>query len=93
MSSKIIGCGANHTLDTPKVFIIIEYKVNKNHVRGLVGGTTVNENLWEGLNLNVKEEIGDVDIKKKIIMETSATTKTFYNAISPCVQKKNLFQN
>ena len=37
---------------------------------GLVGGTTVNENLWEGLNREIKEEIGEVDIKKKIPMET-----------------------
>ena len=71
MSSKIIGCGALfYTLDTQRFLLLHRVQSKQNHVWGLVGGTTVNENLWEGLNREIKEEIGDVDIKKKIPMET-----------------------
>ena len=38
---------------------------------GLVGGTTTSdENLWEGLQREIKEEIGEQKIKKTIPMET-----------------------
>ncbi len=71
MSSKIIGCGALfYTLDTQRFLVLHRVQSKQNHVWGLVGGTTVNENLWEGLNREIKEEIGEVDIKKKIPMET-----------------------
>ena len=67
----MIGCGALfYTLDTQRFLLLHRVQSKQNHVRGLVGGTTVNENLWEGLNREIKEEIGDVDIKKKIPMET-----------------------
>ena len=66
MSSKIIGCGALfYTLDTQRFLLLHRVQSKQNHVWGLVGGTTVNENLWEGLNREIKEEIGEVDIKKK----------------------------
>ena len=71
MSSKIIGCGALfYTLDTQRFLLLHRVQSKQNHDWGLVGGTTVNENLWEGLNREIKEEIGEVDIKKKIPMET-----------------------
>ena len=71
MSSKIIGCGALfYTLDTQRFLLLHRVQSKQNHVWGLVGGTTVNENLWECLNREIKEEICEVDIKKKIPMET-----------------------
>lgn len=71
MSSKIIGCGALfYTLDTQRFLVLHRVQSKQNHVWGLVGGTTVNENLWEGLHREIKEEVGDVEIKKKIPMET-----------------------
>ena len=71
MSSKIIGCGALfYTLDTQRFLVLHRVQSKQNHVWGLVGGTTVNENLWEGLHREIKEEVGEVEIKKKIPMET-----------------------
>ena len=71
MSSKIIGCGALfYTLDTQRFLVLHRVQSKQNHVWGLVGGTTVDENLWEGLHREIKEEVGEVEIKKKIPMET-----------------------
>ena len=59
MSSKIIGCGALfYTLDTQRFLVLHRVQSKQNHVWGLVGGTTVNENLWEGLHREIKEEVG-----------------------------------
>ena len=71
MSSKIIGCGALfYTLDTQRFLVLHRVQSKQNHVLGLVGCTTVNEYLWEGLHIEIKEEVGEVEIKKKIPMET-----------------------
>ena len=45
MSSKIIGCGALfYTLDTQRFLVLHRVQSKQNHVWGLVGGTTVDEN-------------------------------------------------
>jgi ADP-ribose pyrophosphatase YjhB (NUDIX family) len=71
MSSKITGCGALfYTLDTQRFLLLHRTQSKQNQVWGLVGGTTTNENLWEGLQREIKEEIGDQNIIKRIPMET-----------------------
>ena len=71
MKENIVCSGALFYATSTKRFLFLQRTDKKTQgMWGLVGGTTVNENLWEGLNREIKEEIGDVDIKKKIPMET-----------------------
>ena len=66
MSSKITGCGALfYTLDTQRFLLLHRTQSKQNQVWGLVGGTTTNENLWEGLQREIKEEIGEQKIIKR----------------------------
>lgn len=72
MNSKIVGCGALfYTLDTKRFLLLHRTQSKQNNVWGLVGGTTTTDkNLWEGLQREIKEEIGEQKIKKTIPMET-----------------------
>ena len=72
MNSKIVGCGALfYTLDTKRFLLLHRTQSKQNNVWGLVGGTTTSDkNLWDGLQREIKEEIGEQQIKKTIPMET-----------------------
>ena len=55
-----------------KMFLFLHRANGKrNNVWGLVGGTTEGtETPWEGLRREISEEVGDIDIKKTIPLET-----------------------
>lgn len=71
MTKKIIGCGALfYSKETNRFLLLHRTQSKQNRVWGLVGGTTTNERPWEGLQREIKEEVGDVKILKTIPMET-----------------------
>lgn len=71
MTKKIIGCGALfYSKDTNRFLLLHRTQSKQNRVWGLVGGTTTDERAWEGLQREIKEEIGEVKILKTIPMET-----------------------
>lgn len=73
MSKKIICSGAIfYTLETKRFLFVRRSNTKRDNVWGLVGGTTEDkETPWEGLQREIKEEIGNVpNIKKTIPLET-----------------------
>ena len=73
MNSKIIICsGALVYARSTKRFLLLHRTQGRaKDVWGLVGGTTEEkETPWEGLRREIVEEIGEVEIKKTIPLET-----------------------
>ena len=69
---QIICSGALfYTLDTKRFLFLHRTKGKQSNLFGLVGGTTEGtESAWQGLKHEIKEEIGEVTIKKTIPLET-----------------------
>lgn len=69
---KITCSGALfYTLDTKRFLFLLRAKGKTAGLWGLVGGTNEGcETPWEGLKREIQEEIGPVDIKKTIPLET-----------------------
>lgn len=60
-----------YSLDTKRFLFLHRANGKRNNVWGLVGGTNETcETPWEGLKREIFEEIGKVDIKKTIPLET-----------------------
>lgn len=69
---KIVCSGALfYTLDTNHFLFLHRTKGKQNNLWGLVGGTNEGaETPWESLQREITEEIGPVEIKKTIPLET-----------------------
>lgn len=69
---QIVCSGALfYSLDSKRFLFVHRTQSKKNNLWGLVGGTNENkETPWEGLQREIKEEIGEVNIKKTIPLET-----------------------
>ena len=69
---KIVCSGALLDARTTKKFLFLHRTQGKqNRLWGLVGGTNEDkETPWNALKREISEEIGDVDIKKSIPLET-----------------------
>lgn len=69
---KIICSGALlYSLKTKRFLFLHRQNGSKNNLWGLVGGTNEGkETPWEGLKREIKEEIGNIEIKKTIPLET-----------------------
>ena len=79
MSKKIICSGAIfYTLETKRFLFVRRANTKRDNVWGLVGCTTEDkETPWEGLQREIKEEIGNVpNIKKTIPLETFVSNDT-----------------
>ena len=65
MSKKIICSGAIfYTLETKRFLFVRRANTKRDNVWGLVGGTTEDkETPWEGLQREIKEEIGNIPEK------------------------------
>ena len=60
-----------YTLDTHRFLFLHRTNGKTSKTWGLVGGTNEGtETPWEGLNREIKEEIGEIEIKKTIPLET-----------------------
>ena len=73
ISMKEIVCSGAlvYSLKTKMFLFLHRANGNRNNVWGLVGGTNEGkETPWEGLRREISEEIGEIDIKKTIPLET-----------------------
>jgi len=79
--NKIVCSGALFYALDKKRFLFLHRANNKrNNVWGLVGGTNEGaETPWEGLKREIEEEIGSVDIKKTIPLETFISNDTQFH--------------
>lgn len=86
--SEIVCSGALfYSLDTRRFLFLHRASSKKNNVWGLVGGTNEGcETPWEGLRREITEEIGKVEIKKTIPLETFVSNDTkFYFHTYLCI--------
>jgi len=76
--SNIICSGALiYNLDTNRFLFLHRANSKNKQVWGLVGGTNEGEETpWEGLKREIFEEIGEIDIKKTIPLETFVSNDT-----------------
>lgn len=66
-----------YTLDTNRFLFLHRANGKRSNVWGLVGGTNEGcETPWEGLSREIVEEIGTIDIKKTIPLETFISNDT-----------------
>lgn len=89
--SNIKCSGAFIYCYTTERFLFLYRKQSKNnHVWGLVGGTSeYNETLGSSLSREIKEEIGNIDIKKIIPLETySSKDNRFFYYTYMCIVEK-----
>ena len=79
--SKIVCSGALfYALDTKRFLFLHRSNNKRNNVWGLVGGTNEGaETPWEGLRREIDEEIGSVEIKKTIPLETFVSNDTHFH--------------
>lgn len=72
MNEKIVCSGALfYAQSTKRILLLYRAHGRSKDVWGLVGGTNEkSETPWEGLRREIIEEIGDVEIKKTIPLET-----------------------
>jgi len=70
--NEIVCSGALfYSLDTKRFLFLHRTQGKQSKLWGLVGGTTEDsESPWTGLCREIKEEIGDIEIKKTIPLET-----------------------
>src|SRR5210317_128962 len=78
MKEKIICSGALvYALDTKRFLFLHRANGKHNNLWGLVGGTNEGaETPWEGLQREIFEEIGTVEIKKTMPLETFVSNDT-----------------
>jgi len=92
--NKIICSGALfYTLDTNRFLFLHRANGSKNDLWGLVGGTNEGkETPWESLKREIVEEIGEVNIKKTIPLETfiSNDSKFHFHTYLCVVEKEFL---
>ena len=66
-----------YTLDTNRFLFLHRTKGKQNNLWGLVGGTNEGtETPWESLKREITEEIGNIEIKKTIPLETFVSNDT-----------------
>lgn len=66
-----------YSLDTRRFLFLHRANGKRSNVWGLVGGTNEgNETPWEGLRREIVEEVGSIDIKKTIPLETFISRDT-----------------
>jgi 8-oxo-dGTP pyrophosphatase MutT (NUDIX family) len=73
MNSNIIVCSGAlvYALNTKRFLFLHRANGRHGNTWGLVGGTNEGrETPWEGLNREIEEEIGSIEIKKTIPLET-----------------------
>jgi len=71
MNNIVCSGSLFYSLDTKRFLFLHRTQGRQNNLWGLVGGTNDStETPWEGLQREIKEEIGDTDIKKVIPLET-----------------------
>lgn len=73
ISMKDIVCSGAllYTLDTNRFLFLHRANGKRNNVWGLVGGTNEGkETPWEGLQREIVEEVGSIEIKKTVPLET-----------------------
>lgn len=73
ISMKDIVCSGAllYTLDTNRFLFLHRASGKRNNVWGLVGGTNEGkETPWEGLQREIFEEVGSIEIKKTVPLET-----------------------
>lgn len=73
ISMKEIVCSGAlvYALDTKRFLFLHRANGKRANVWGLVGGTNEDqETPWEGLRREITEEVGDIDIRKTIPLET-----------------------
>jgi len=69
-----------YSLDTKRFLFLHRANGKRNNVWGLVGGTNEGcETPWEGLRREIEEEIGSVNIKKTIPLETFVSNDTKFH--------------
>ena len=81
-SMKEIVCSGAlfYALNTKRFLFLHRANNKRNNVWGLVGGTNEGiETPWEGLRREISEEIGDVDIKKTIPLETFVSNDEYFH--------------
>ena len=94
--NQIICSGALiYSLNTNRFLFVHRSTGKRNNVWGLVGGTTTtDQNLWEGLQREIKEEIGEQPIRKTIPMETFISNdENFLYHTYLCVVEKEFIPN
>ena len=93
---QIVCSGALfYSLDSKRFLFVHRTQSRKNNLWGLVGGTNEDrETPWEGLKREIKEEIGEVTIKKTIPLETfiSNDSKFLFHTYLCLVDKEFLPQ-
>lgn len=93
---QIVCSGALfYSLDSKRFLFVHRTQSRKNNLWGLVGGTNEDkETPWEGLKREIKEEIGEVVIKKTIPLETfiSNDSKFLFHTYLCLVDKEFLPQ-
>lgn len=84
-----------YSLDTKRFLLLHRANGKRSNVWGLVGGTNEGrETPWEGLKREITEEIGSVEIKKTIPLETfiSKDTKFKFHTYL-CIVEKEFIPN
>lgn len=70
MSSIICSGALFFSLNTERFLFVHRAQGKRNNVWGIVGGNTeISETPWEGLQREIQEEIGSVDILKTVPLE------------------------
>jgi len=79
--NEIVCSGALfYSLDTKRFLFLHRTQGKQSKLWGLVGGTTEDsESPWTGLCREIKEEIGDIEIKKTIPLETFISNDTKFS--------------
>jgi ADP-ribose pyrophosphatase YjhB (NUDIX family) len=79
MNDNIIVCSGAliYSLDTRRFLFLHRAQGKKSDLWGLVGGTNEGkETPWEGLKREIFEEVGEIEIKKTIPLETFVSNDT-----------------
>ena len=81
---EIVCSGAIiYTLDTRRFLFLHRVNGKTNRTWGLVGGTNEGtETPWEGLKREIREEIGEIEIKKTIPLETFVSNDEQFKFLS-----------
>jgi len=91
---KIICSGALiYALDTARFLFLHRAKGKRSNVWGLVGGTNEDsETPWEGLKREIQEEVGSINVKKILPLETfvSNDSKFLFHTYLCLVEKEFL---
>lgn len=91
--NKIVCSGALfYALDTKRFLLLHRTQGKTKDLWGLVGGTNEGcETPWEGLRREIDEEIGTVEIKKTIPLETFVSNDEHFNFHTYLCVVKNEF--